>query len=67
MAGRQNDKANRLVHATITCDYTLWVAITLVNSNKFTAIALLAIEVLVHMKKGYRIIERNNKIGIDEL
>ena len=23
MAGRQNDKANRLVHATITIDYTM--------------------------------------------
>ena len=62
MTGRHGGMVHFAWNTALTTHYSLFVAITLVNVNDITAIILLGVETLVHIRKCYQIIKLDKTI-----
>lgn len=63
IVGTNNEAANCLVATTITMNFTFFVAIQLFSSSQSTVYCILGVELALHMRTCYQIIQLSRKVG----
>ena len=61
-----NEIAKFTLNIEVISMFTFYIAVTLTNSDEMTVFSLLAVELLLHIRKCYHIIKCNKKVDIED-
>ena len=62
MVGNNNEMANVVLITSISCTYTLYIAIQITSATDLTVYSLLGIKYLLHIKSCFQVIKLHRKI-----